>query len=87
MMKLLMCSHCKDVFNVNKDIKKCLCRSVQGKIVSNEGHVEYKGEYAILIQFDQQSVEQAILTRPNNGFGSQFDAYVVSKNSVWFKEI
>lgn len=82
-MKLLMCLHCHDIFNLNLDEKTCRCGKTKGKYI-DELHAEYSGEHAIPLGFTNTSLIKAIQNQPEDGLGETFTAFVIPKKCATF---
>jgi len=75
-MKLLMCRHCGDVFNLDYQYKYCKCKAVKGRYL-NDLDAEYSGDYAIPLGFANNSISVAIKNQPMSGMGYNFNAFVI----------
>ena len=58
-MKLIFCKNCKDIFSLNRFIRKCLCGQSKGRYTGTQISW-YSGEHAIPLGFDNISFMQAI---------------------------
>jgi hypothetical protein len=78
-MKLLMCLECQDVFKLRLNKERiCLCGKCGGKYI-DELNAVYWGR-SILIGFDNVSLHLAIMNRPKEGLGKEFNAFVIPEN-------
>lgn len=77
-MKLLYCTNCGDIFNLNLKEKKCSCGKTKGKYNDNLNAI-YDGEHAVPLGIGNSSFNQALILQPNDGMGEVFDAFVIPK--------
>jgi len=75
-MKLLYCTNCGDIFNLNLKLKECSCGETKGLYVNTQDAV-YSGEYAVFLGIDNTSFHEALKTRPLIGMGSKMDAFAI----------
>ncbi|MFB5283581.1 hypothetical protein [Peribacillus sp. Hz7] len=85
-MKLLMCLHCHDPFNLDLEEKTCKCGSTKEKYV-NQLHAIYSGEQAVLLGFTNSSLIKAIQNQPKDGFGELLTAFVIPEECSTFVNV
>ena len=85
-MKLLLCKKCQDVIKLTYDERTCKCGSVGGKYVDNI-NVEYYGDLAVLLGFNNSSLRNAVINQPDNGMGKEFIAFVMPKKIKTAKKV
>ena len=84
-MKMLFCANCNDIFNLNTYMKNCICGMTMGRYI-DKVNAEYYGEYAYPLGFTNESLKKALITQPNQGLGSRFEAFVIPKNCLTMKK-
>lgn len=77
-MKLLLCLHCHDIFNLALEEKACRCESTKGKYI-DQLHAIYSGEHAVPLGFANSSLIKAIQNQPKEGLGEPFSAFIIPK--------
>jgi len=88
-MKLIYCPICQDVVKLwhqDDEARFCHCGASFGKYDEDGLHATIYGE-AIPLGFDNASLRDALKLRPEEGCGSQFSAFVISKVCDTVKEI
>lgn len=84
-MKLILCKKCQDVVRLIKNnVRRCECGSCSGQYV-DDLNAWYKGIHAIPMGFNNSSAAKAIRNQPKNGWGVNFDAFVIAKECKTFK--
>jgi len=83
-MKLIYCTHCKSVINLNKRRKICPCKRSSGKML-DDLICEISG-FAIVLQFGSTRFKEAIENQAEKGLGRNFDAYVLPRNTPSVKK-
>ena len=83
-MKLLYCSLCNDIFNLDFKLKKCSCGNAAGRYL-DEVCAEYSGENVYPLGFDNLSLKRALQNQPLTGGGKHFAAFVIAKEcfTMW----
>jgi hypothetical protein len=89
-MKLLMCSKCNEIFNLDYSIKSCKCGLTKGSYLSDaeskkHGIAEYT-EYGIPIVIKNNSLFQAINENSEFQDGKTIICFVASKESIYFRK-
>ena len=74
-MKLILCTECDDIFNLQSRMKTCGCGKSKGRYI-NELRAKIKGPCIPLV-IANESFISALLLRPAKGMGSKFDAFVI----------
>ena len=89
-MKLLMCSKCNDVFNLDYTLKKCQCCETRGKYLSD---VEYKkhgvAEYTesgIPLVIKNNSLVNILNEMNGVQDGMGVICFVASNKSIYFRK-
>lgn len=82
-MKLLLCLHCNDIFNLDYHIKACTCDKTKGKYIDIRNAI-YIGDKAVPLGFDNYNLAHAITCQPERGLGERFTAFVIPKNCPTF---
>lgn len=86
-MKLLFCKNCQDVIRLFEDeVRTCRCGNTSGKYI-NASDAIFSGESAIPLGFNNNTLRGAILKQPIRGMGSDFNAFVISKECLTFKKV
>ena len=81
-MKLLLCKFCQDVVKPSlREIRFCECKqcSIKADGIQN---VNYTGEYAIIIGFNNSSLRNAVINQPEKGQGKEFISFVLPKECL-----
>lgn len=85
-MKLLFCLSCQDVIKlIRGSHRSCLCGETRGRYVDDVNAVYY-GEHAIPLGFANGSFARAIRSRPEQGAGERFDAFVIPLECDTFRK-
>ena len=85
-MKLILCRSCQDVFKLSStEIRFCACGKCSGLYLDDNLNARYYGEDAIPIGFANSSLASAIKSRPEDGQGFIFTAFVIPKKCDTFK--
>lgn len=74
-MKLLYCKECNSVFNLDYEEKLCTCGKSKGKYIDNL-NAEYSGP-CVSLGFNNFSFFPAINNQPKEGWGKNFEAFVI----------
>lgn len=85
-MKLVYCPHCQDVFKMQFTFKACMCGK-SGGVYESDGLHAWVGGEAKALGFDNSSLAQALIHRPERGMGERFDAFVIPKQCPTVHEI
>ncbi len=76
-MKLIFCPHCTDVRKLDTDaMVSCKCGKSSGQYLPDGVQVVLRGD-AIPIGILNSSFVRAVKSRPADGLGSQFEAFVI----------
>ena len=84
-MKLLLCTECKDIFNLSMEQKICSCGKTKGQYIDHL-NAEYEGP-AVPLGFANFSFYHAVKKQPEEGFGKEFTAFVIEKQCPTFVKI
>lgn len=84
-MKLIYCTDCNSVLNLNVELKTCPCGKSGGRYL-NRIDAEYFGKDAIPLGFNNFSLAAAITGQPKSGRGKIFEAFVISKKCPTLKK-
>lgn len=76
-MKLIFCPRCQDIFSLREVVRTCTCGYISGRYVDNVNAEISK--YAIPLGIANSSFLNALLNRPTNGMGIEFDAFVIPR--------
>ncbi|PZX07403.1 hypothetical protein C7437_101516 [Psychrobacillus insolitus] len=82
-MKLVLCLHCQDLFNLALEEKSCRCGLTKGKYI-NQLHAIYSGEHAMPLGFANSSLIKAIQNQPKEGLGETFTAFIIPRECATF---
>jgi endogenous inhibitor of DNA gyrase (YacG/DUF329 family) len=86
-MKLILCKECGDVVRlVTEEIRYCLCGKCSGRYKDNL-NAWYKGKNAIPLGVENQSLISAVYRQPQEGMGTQFNAFVIPVVCKTFEKI
>ncbi len=85
-MKMLYCPDCNDIFNLSRNTKSCTCNKVGGRYL-DDVTAEYWGHKAVPLGFTNSSFKEALIKRPNDGFGSKYESFIIAKNCDSMKKI
>jgi hypothetical protein len=85
-MRLLYCKECEDIFNLTQELKRCSCGNTSGKYVDNLNAV-YSGNNAITLGFHKDLFDRAVRKQPQEGWGLNFEAFVIPKLCKTFKKM
>ena len=77
-MKLIYCSHCCDVVALRTLLRHCDCKASWGKYDPDGLHAAIGGK-AVPIGFSNRSLVAALISQPDAGRGSNFEAFVIPK--------
>jgi hypothetical protein len=77
-MKLLFCPHCRDVLKLRYEMRTCECGRCWG-LYEDITHARIGGD-AIPLGIGNRSLMDALETRPEDGMGVAFAAFVMPKN-------
>lgn len=83
-MKLILCTKCQDVVRLFDEERQCKCGAISGKYVGDSA--VYKGDRAVPLIFDNNTLVRAIADQPENGEGHPFGAKVVAQHDKDFKK-
>lgn len=93
-MKLLFCTRCGDVFNLNRNIKRCSCGDCGGVYLEDDHHAIYtvdpKATYdgdCIPLGISNGSMIVAISKWNRSGKGSNVTAFLIDKECPTFTKI
>lgn len=75
-MKLIFCPHCHDIVRLTNSRKSCECGRSYGKY-EPDGLNATINDVAIPLGFANDSFVEALRTRPKNGWGVRFEAFVI----------
>lgn len=76
-MKLLFCPLCQDVVKmIEREPRACHCGASHGVVAADGIHATIRG-HAIPLGFDNSSLAGALRSRPEEGLGSRFEAFVI----------
>jgi hypothetical protein len=87
-MKLLLCRHCNDIFNLKYYEKFCGCGSTSGKYVDSI-NIEYRGD-GFVLGFDNASLIESlsyINNHPEKEWGENFTAFVIPFTTKSIKKV
>jgi hypothetical protein len=89
-MKLLMCSKCNDVFNLDYTLKVCHCGETKGKYLSDEnskkhGVAEYT-ESGIPLVIKNNSLVHILNEKNDDQDGKSVICFVASNKSFYFRK-
>lgn len=76
-MKLIYCPQCMDVLALFRKARMCMCGK-SGGAYTDELNAEIYGE-AIALGFANISFLRAVNSRPEKGWGKEFEAFVVPR--------
>lgn len=87
-MKLLLCPHCGDIFNLSSAEKFCSCKKTVGKYIDNV-NAEYSGGTPfcfsnpsfVAARFNQHTNDEV---DPEGFYGERFEAWICPANSKTF---
>jgi hypothetical protein len=85
-MKLLYCKSCLDIFNLDYKLKRCSCGHSEGYYVDQVNAV-YSGSGAVPLGITNTSLFDAIVNRPNDGMGLEFNAFVIPNVCDTFRQV
>ena len=74
-MKLIYCSNCKDIYNLNYKMKSCSCGKTKGIYVDRD-NVLYGGDFATCLGLDNNGIAVALENQRLDGYAVRFDSYV-----------
>lgn len=77
-MKLLYCTDCSSVFNLDLFEKACVCGKTKGKYFGDAINAEYSGP-CFPLGFNNYSFGPALQKQPESGLGERFEAFVIPK--------
>jgi len=78
-MKLVACKECQDVFKLTYDKRRCACGKTWGYYKEDGLNAVYGGIPAVPIGFANNSLRDAVLAQPTEGWGKRFEAFVIPK--------
>jgi hypothetical protein len=84
-MKLLLCTHCQDIFKITTEEKKfCMCKRCWGQTIGN-----YKlstkvrvsdNQHTVVLGVSNTELRMAVIDQPATGMGKKFLAFVIPKH-------
>lgn len=83
-MKLLLCPRCGDIFNLNRNIKRCSCGDCGGVYLEDDHHAIYTGNDCIPLGFNNSSMVVAVSKWNSHGKGVDFTAFLIDKKCPTF---
>jgi hypothetical protein len=86
-MKLLYCTKCGSVFNLDYAVKTCLCGETKGYYDEDGINATYSGENSYPIGIDNITFRIALVQQPESGRGWKFDAFVIPKDCPTFEKV
>jgi hypothetical protein len=80
-MKLIFCPNCEDVVRlfISTKPRKCKCKKSWGHYTDSINAVI--GGIAIPMGFANSSLVEALINRPEFGWGSKFEAFIIPNHS------
>ena len=86
-MKLLRCNKCGHIFNLTTEKKRtCSCGESSGKYYEDGLHAVYSGD-CIPLGFSNHTLSMALSSQPDEGWGKNFEAFVIPKVCKTFTKI
>lgn len=87
-MKLLMCTNCNSVFNLDYGEKECMCGETKGVYDEDGVTAAYSGDHAIPLAIDNVTLSVGIKHQPHKGNkGWKFESFVMPKIHPTFVKV
>lgn len=84
-MKLIFCPVCQDILKLLYPLRRCSCQSSWG-YYRDDGLNAVIGGQAIPLGIANKSLQSALASRPEEGQGSRFEAFVIPEKCPTIKD-